>query len=318
MITEGISKPDDLAQLEQALDFTVVKEPLYRKKYRTGMPDKELFRNEFVDRYALVRKDTDEVIGTCSKSFEPVQMADTILRNTSLLIEQGWRIPSPTYGRRSPLRIEGNGLRAYIEMVNEQARVDLDGKHEIEKVFARFVQFNGFDLMTRFGGTAGGYQYSCSNGIHDSFDFMGITGHRHIGRGIAKKVSDLSRMAEVMLENFELIAKGWRCMSQRVIAPERGLRAIESVSLRDGELIVSKLPRPLTEDLTAWDWFSAITNYLTFEFAGSNRLFNAKQENAKAILMGDSVIVGKCRFLDPEDKFRMNFSDGALVTKRGS
>lgn len=307
----------ELKKLRQELGFTIEKQPLYRKVKQYSMPLDDNAGEpiaigtvtEPVDRYALVRTDTDEVVTTCSKRYEPVQMEEVILRNTEKLYSQGWRLPQFELRRRSPIRIEGNGLRAYVELIHPEVNVQVSdhmssfGLKDI--VSPRFVLYNSYDATTIYGAHAGGYRKLCSNGMYENYDFMGITGGRHMGQFVSRKVEDIQKMADTFLENYEEVAKNWKQMSQTQVSLNRGLNAVQEVTVRKGQDVLHKLERSWKKDLTAWDWFNAITRWLTFEYEGSQSLFNAYQVKAKAILMSNDPILPTSRFLQPEDRYFM-------------
>ncbi len=278
MTDKGVSQEKLYDDIVSKLSYTVNKEPLWRE---TGNG------KEYVRRMALVRQDSNRVIGTCTPRYEPAQMADVILKNVDKLRTEGWKIPYRPYGRQA-VRIEAGGLRAFVEMVNEESYITTVDK---DKIFARFTMFNGFDLQTKFGGEAGGYQYSCDNGMFLDYDFgIKSSGHRHVGQ-VARGIDDLRSMANMVAENYDKITKSWVDLQGQRIPNRRGLAALESVNKVKSNEILKKInrvhfPAQANDNSDAWDWFNGITNWLTFEFQGSHKLFNKKQVDAQAILMG--------------------------------
>jgi hypothetical protein len=286
-----------MEQLRYHLGFHVDKEPLYRKN-RDGVYVSVSTGDVLVKKFADERRNEhDHEVTVCSKAYSPAQMEDTILRPTEELLKQGWTWPEWKAKRRSPIQIESGGKRAYVELVYPDHKIKVGG---VDDVMPRFMGFNSFNTTTKAGGLAGGLQIICLNGLHRSFDFDGVKAIRHIGNNVQAQVGRLVELAKTFLGRFDSMAGEWDALHATKPKVERGLAAVQSISVRSGRKIAG---RENLRSMNGWSWFSKITNYLSYNYKGNVGTIHRKQQQATDILLGGPYEYPEA--LTQDDRYRV-------------
>lgn len=263
------------------IDFDVKLEPLFRRSPEKGAKFVE------VGARAVVNTDADKVVHVVSSKYELMPYRDTILPMCETLFKQGWQLAERETGR-SPVRIESNGRRVYVELIHPDVKLDLgvkqNGKPDL--LSPRFVAFNSYDTTGRLGAMGGAYQWVCTNGLKaPSKDMLGYVGRRHMGGNSEFDAKRVNAIASEYLENFESLLGGYRKLIDIVPGEMKALAAIEAVSVRSKDRIVELVEGEYLDKATGWQVFSGITNYLTHSFKGGERLFNGKQREALDVLL---------------------------------
>lgn len=263
-----------------ALDFDVKR---YRLWYDHDDPHSPAMQ---ANRDVLINGTTGQEISTVSPKYQLIQHRETLLPAYEKMLSQGWQLAERESGRNS-VRVESNGRRAYIEMIHPEVKVDFGVKQNgrTDLLSPRMLLGNGYDAMTSLRAEGGAFQWVCLNGLkRPTAAMIKHIASRHIGRLTGDSIDGLLNLAERYLGEFETVAQGYRILIDHVPTEQQALLAIQSVSERHENKIRDHIERPLGS-ATGWEVFSGITNYLTFDFKGSEALLGQKQKKAMELIL---------------------------------
>ena len=89
---------------------------------------------------------------------------------------------------------------------------------------------------------------------------------------------------KTFLDNFDEVVESWKKLKTIRQTQDQARKAIEAVTLRKAEDVLCRV-KGLPET-NGWEVLQAVTNYLTYDFKGSQGMVATKQEKALAVIEG--------------------------------
>ncbi len=217
-------------------------------------------------RRVLVRTDTMTPLAVHSDQYKLIPYQDMVLPLLEHLDKNGGSLVS-RIGRGKRLRavsLESEGRRLWIEANFKNMGIDIGA----DKILPRVVYGNSYDGTASYRAIVGFFQVNCTNigALMKPGRVLGMGGtqvysKRHIGAELEQ--NQLGDHLSGFLQNFEQLGGTLRAMANSVVEEAEAKKIYEeNVGIRFSEKNPVKLSWP------AWELYSKITNYLTFDFKG--------------------------------------------------
>lgn len=223
------------------------------------------------DRKVIVRTDSWKPMGIHSDQYKLIPYEGVVrpllmnlgANGAQLTTRQGRGI------RCSPLRVEGEGKRIWIESAfpDHQIRIGND------LILPRLVYGNSYDGTASYRGIMGFFQVSCTNigalikpGALKGFGGGFNINRRHIG-GEDIEPADIGKHIKSFLASFGNMAESLQGMLNSRVTTEK---AREIMTTYAGSRFVDKHYRDDAQ--SAWELYAKVTNYLTFDYKGGTQV----------------------------------------------
>lgn len=262
----------------QALDFGVVEKPLFMQDGRA------------VNRKAILNAGTGEVLGIASLNYKVIRYSETIVPLVERLSKLGWETPVRSASVRSPIRIEGNGARAYVELFLEEAGTKLNfGGGRVETLLPRIVVRGSYDTTRAHSIIFGDVVKWCMNGAVGFRDIFS-TSIKHVGE-VEGKLERMEASIGDYLSNRENISEKWAVLAQP--ATDKMIKdALAELDKRKAEELERDVAAHAQEAgvrrIRRWDVYQAVTNHLTYRYKFGEETRMKKERAVLAVLTEDS------------------------------
>ena len=249
-------------QVLEAVSFPVEKRQVYFKGAQ-GYP------NPIPGRQAVVRTDTEQALSIVSDEYKLVPYAEVVEPLLEAVDKQGGKLVERTYGRRaSPVRIEGDGKRVWIEAT-------FGGGIEIGKdlIQPRLVYGNSYDTTSAVRVICGFFQVKCTNAgaLMIPGQVRGMGGGSFYAQHHGKWDLELAKIGDgikLFLDGFENHAQSLRSMLNMRV-PDQVMDQL-SIGII-GQRALAKKPLTPQDQESAWAFYSRLTNYITMDFKGGQQ-----------------------------------------------
>lgn len=245
----------------KAVSFPVEKRKIY---FKDGDGMKQIEGKE-----AVVRTDTLRALSVVSEQYELVPYQEVVEPILEQIDKHGGTLVTRDFGRRaSPVRIEGDGKRVWLEAkFNDGITIGKD------LIVPRLVYGNSYDTTAAVRMIVGFFQVKCTNAgaLMTPGEIRGL-GSGDLWAQHSKRYKDeLAKIGPAIksfLSQFGERADSLRAMANITVDPDKAERIAIQVM---GERALGKKPLEPRDHESAWAFYSRITNYLTIDFKGGQQ-----------------------------------------------
>lgn len=222
------------------------------------MPLKNPANGRDIDRDAIVRTDTEEVLGIVSKEYNLVKHADAVKAAETVLAKSG-------HFFKADEKMTHNGSRLYMTYRFPDVSIEVgrtsDGRPDT--VNPQLIVTNSYDGLLKFGFILGAFRFVCSNGLvigHDIFEI-----HKKHTSGLdIEAVEEKAGRANHFFFN-DVIPK-YKELTHREVNVEEKMKDIQKKGFpkRLSEKIAEKI---VTKAITSeWNLYNEYTTFLTHDY----------------------------------------------------
>lgn len=236
-------------------------------------------------RKAVVRTDTGKPLSVVSDKYKLIPyreaiepLLEEIQKNGGSLVNRQ-DIPRARGVRRDPLRLEADGRRIWIE-ANFKDGITI-GK---DLILPRIVYGNSYDGTSAYRAIVGFFQVKCTNAgaLMKPGKVLGFGGNDHVSRrhtgGEDLDSGAVERHLRNFLQSFGNMGDTLRGMVNSSVDADHADKILREYT---GQRFAEKNPAEKHE-LGAWDLYSKVTNYLTFDFKGGQQVSERRAQLALA------------------------------------
>lgn len=244
------------------LDFPVEKQEIFDKRGKS-----------IPHRRAIVRTDTGEALAIVSPYYQLKTHVDT-LGPIIARLGKAWEV--------TKVKVESDGARSYVKMVNTQQSVKVDG-HDISPLL---TLSNSYDRTKKLGANVGFFRFECSNGLVvplEGFPSMKFK-TSHFGN-VQDKFDDLLKRIGMFTENVPALVAQYSQLTDKVVSAQKAQDVLREIL---GENKLKQVlwyweghGKGLNGNPTAWNLYNAVSEYLSNDYVGQEHLSN--EYNTRAL-----------------------------------
>lgn len=219
----------------------------------------------------IYRPDTGKTLAIMSDHYKLVQHKEVMLPAVEALGDEGWKVKAS--------RVERNGASAFVELERRDTAIKVVG----DKVGERILMRNTYDGTSSLTLSIGAIVLVCSNGlVVPGKGSIGFNSHHtgdvrdRLGFLTAKVRSIEEGLASRMIESYSQL--------DSPVPPEIGREIVKRVlgeRHMDASLTYWQSGIGRNGDLTAWNLYNGVTQYLTHDFTGG--WGRRERKNAEAL-----------------------------------